>query len=600
MRIAPCAAAAALSSSALLASAALAGEPPGYYDSVDASSTAALRATLHAVIDDHTKIPYSSASGVDTWIVLELADEDPNDPARVLDVYKNASYAKVGAGNPNYDREHSWPNSYGFPDDLVSNYPYSDCHTLFICNGGYNSSRGNKPYRACPSGCVEKPTDVNDGAGGGSGTYPGNSNWSSGITGTAGSWETWNGRRGDVARAAMYMDLRYEGGFHGVTGYAEPDLVLTDDESLIADGNTGQNESVAHMGMLSVLLQWHAEDPVDAREAARNDVVYSFQGNRNPFIDHPEWAYVAFPSTPGLEGDVPSLSIVSGGAQGLALAAGPAHAGELYFLVGTTDGTVPGFEFSGFHVPLNPTGAYWALTLAGPGALLSPNLGFLGPLGSASAAFTIPGGLAPELAGLTVSHAYVTLGPLLELTGASNAVDVVLTGTSGTPQLVINEIDYDQPGADTAEYVEIFNAGTAAADLANVVLELWNGADGTIYKTIALSAAGPSLAPGAFLVVRSSTVVPAAGALSVVFAAAQDNLQNGAPDGLRLVQGATVLDGLSYEGVIPGVTEGALGGGTDNPAGPQALARSSSGTDTGDNDADFAPVGTLTPGAANP
>ena len=48
------------------------------------------------------------------------------------------------------------------------------------------------------------------------------------------------------------------------------------------------------MGLLADLLQWHDEDPVDDRERGRNDVVYSYQGNRNPFIDHPEWVSYVF------------------------------------------------------------------------------------------------------------------------------------------------------------------------------------------------------------------------------------------------------------------------------------------------------------------
>ncbi|HEY9143624.1 MAG TPA: endonuclease, partial [Arenimonas sp.] len=54
------------------------------------------------------------------------------------------------------------------------------------------------------------------------------------------------------------------------------------------------NLSVAYMGRLADLLQWHAEDPVDAKEQLRNEAVYSYQGNRNPFIDHPEWAACIF------------------------------------------------------------------------------------------------------------------------------------------------------------------------------------------------------------------------------------------------------------------------------------------------------------------
>jgi endonuclease I len=47
--------------------------------------------------------------------------------------------------------------------------------------------------------------------------------------------------------------------------------------------------SPAYMGLLSTLIDWHLSDPPDAAEKARNEVIYSFQGNRNPFIDHPEW-----------------------------------------------------------------------------------------------------------------------------------------------------------------------------------------------------------------------------------------------------------------------------------------------------------------------
>jgi hypothetical protein len=103
---------------------------------------------------------------------------------------------------------------------------------------------------------------------------------------------TWIGRRGDVARAQLYLDVRYEGGTHGGTGYTEPDPILTDDPALIQ--TTGVNAPVAYMGLLSALLEWHQQDPVVDKEEWRNDIVYSYQGNRNPFIDHPEWAACVF------------------------------------------------------------------------------------------------------------------------------------------------------------------------------------------------------------------------------------------------------------------------------------------------------------------
>jgi hypothetical protein len=92
----------------------------------------------------------------------------------------------------------------------------------------------------------------------------------------------------------MYLAVRYEGGSHLITGKSEPDLILTDNRSLIGNSNTGSNLSVAYMGLRSTLIQWHKDDPVDDFERRHNDVVYANQGNRNPFIDHPEYVACVF------------------------------------------------------------------------------------------------------------------------------------------------------------------------------------------------------------------------------------------------------------------------------------------------------------------
>lgn len=275
----------------------------GYWSKINTSSASQLRCSIHATIRDHTVYPYS-ASTTDTWDVLEIADEDPAASTRILDVYRNRSYLKgserAGTGTGiTYNREHTWPNSLGFGSatgDLgLPHAPYTDLHMLYLSDTAYNADRGNKPYADCTvaGSCGERPTEANAGAGGGSGVHPGNSNWVMGPDGNAGAFQAWTRRKGDLARAVLYMAMRYEGGKDS-RGQSEPDLEMTDDRSRIVITSA----SPAYMGLLSTLLAWHRADPPDALERARHEVVHQFQGNRNPFVDHPEWATSAlFTST---------------------------------------------------------------------------------------------------------------------------------------------------------------------------------------------------------------------------------------------------------------------------------------------------------------
>ena len=155
-------------------------------------------------------------------------------------------------------------------------------------------------------------------------------------------------------------------------------------------------------------------------------------------------------------------------------------------------------------------------------------------------------------------------------------------------KLVINEVDYDQIGTDANGFVEITNTGGAPADLATVDLVAVNGGDSAEYDRVALTG---TLAPGAHLDVAI-------------------DLQNGAPDGLALLDGATLLDALSYEG---GITAATIGGQTYNlvegtvlPTAVEdsntvagSLIRNPDGKDTNDAAADWAFTTTITRGAAN-
>jgi endonuclease I len=281
-----------------LALTAAAAPPPGYYNTVDTTSPEALRTSLNAIISGHVRFPYTS-SATDTWDVLELADQDPLNSSRILDLYRNQSHPKFGGGNDSYNREHTWPNSYGFPGSGTT--PYTDCHHLFLCDINYNNVRANRPFDDCTSGCSSYATLVHDGTSG--------VNYTKNAS-PVGVWETWDGRKGDVARAILYMDVRYEGA--GV----EPDLIVTDNLSLIVASATGSNEPVAYMGFLSTLLEWHELDPPDDKERQRNDVIYAYQQNRNPFIDHPEWVDLIFgdpwTDAPDLPADWPAPVRIAG------------------------------------------------------------------------------------------------------------------------------------------------------------------------------------------------------------------------------------------------------------------------------------------------
>jgi len=258
----------------------------GYYDHVNTSSPEQLRCSLHQTIKGHTVYPYSG-SGTNTWTILEIAQQDPNNANKIIDIYRNHSYTAVadraGSGGSNkYNREHTWPNSLGFANSNLA--AYTDTHMLWLSDETQNSARGNKPLANCRSGCTELATDLNNGYGG-----PGHSNWYKTPDGNAGSFEVWDHRKGEIARAMFYMAIRYEGiAAEAAHDGVIPDLELTDDRSKIVV--TSNTAAKAYMGLLTDLLDWSEQDPPDAEEIARNDVIQSFQGNRNPFVDHPEWA----------------------------------------------------------------------------------------------------------------------------------------------------------------------------------------------------------------------------------------------------------------------------------------------------------------------
>ena len=162
--------------------------------------------------------------------------------------------------------------------------------------------------------------------------------------------------------------------------------------------------------------------------------------------------------------------------------------------------------------------------------------------------------------------------------------------------VVINEIDYDQPSTDTAEFIELKNTDTSAVDLSQFTLELVNGNGTIVYQTITLPAV--ILAAGDYFVVCANAATVANCDLDV---GPDTNLiQNGAPDAVGLRFNGILVDAVSYEGDTGApYTEGSGVGLEDDPAeAEKGISRCVDGTDNDQNNTDFLLTG-ITPGAAN-
>lgn len=224
-------------------------------------------------------------------------------------------------------------------------------------------------------------------------------------------------------------------------------------------------------------------------------------------------------------------------------------------------------------------------------------------------AATIPPTVTVAADQLSASFAYVDLGNVTSatLTASSGALmDQATVTVQQGAGLVINEVDYDQPGADTTEFVEIFNPTSSGINLAGYTLVFMNGANNTQYASVDLSSAG-TLPAGEYLVVGSSMLL---GQISIPFEIMLPAaIQNGDPDAVGLFSGTTAVDVLSYGGSVTmgnvtGVgtvnfVEGTATAATDNGASTASLVRIPNGADSDNAMADWAVTTAPTPGTAN-
>ncbi|MBL6449627.1 endonuclease [Fulvivirga sp. 29W222] len=278
--------------------------PPGYYNNAEGKSGDPLKSALYNIIKGHVEYPYTSSS-TDVWDILKETDRDPNNPNNVIGIYSNFSMNAALEYNSGdgWSREHVWAKSRG--DFGTTLGPGTDVHHLRAADISTNSARSNRTFAECSELYVD-----------GSGTYQGAT--ASYTSSTSFVWKPRNEVKGDIARMIFYMATRYEG-FNG-----EPDLEIVDYVVDAAD------KSPLH-GKLSDLLAWHNEDPVDNLERQRNDIIYGYQQNRNPYIDHPEYvgliwgevssepttpSFTSTPDTGTVAGDLYAYNITTTGGQG--------------------------------------------------------------------------------------------------------------------------------------------------------------------------------------------------------------------------------------------------------------------------------------------
>lgn len=243
------------------------------------------------------------------------------------------------------------------------------------------------------------------------------------------------------------------------------------------------------------------------------------------------------------------------------------------------------------------------------------------PAGGTTVMLSAGAGTVPATVTVAADQLSATFNYTAPATGMTDTITATLGGststaaiTIGTSHLVINEVDYDNIGTDTAEFVEIYNPSGSDADLSGLALILVNGSNNTSYATVDLSSASVLPAHG-YLVVAGPNVTPATGALKLDPGWTQDEVQNGAPDGMALVDtaGLTVIDALSYEGAMTmanlpnfsgpvSLVEGTALAATvaDSTSADGSLCRKPDGVDTDNANADWQFCATKSPGAANP
>ncbi|MEX0326425.1 MAG: endonuclease [Puniceicoccaceae bacterium] len=241
-----------------------------YYAPATGLSGTSLKTALEDIIDGHSVLSYTPG----VWEAHKDLYEDPDNPANLILFYSQASISKAlqdSGSSPGtyFNREHLWPRSYGVFRSGADN---TDLFHLVPVYKGVNSDRGNQYF------------DYSDPDASGY-ADPANS-LAPECTEDSNSWEPADAQKGWVARAMLYMTTRYN--------YLE--LVDTPPSQAPATDDP-------RMAQLSVMLEWNRKFLPSAKETDVCQRIFDdYQGNRNPYIDFPEFADLVWVTGPSWGG----------------------------------------------------------------------------------------------------------------------------------------------------------------------------------------------------------------------------------------------------------------------------------------------------------
>ena len=245
-------------------------QPANYYNSANGLTGNQLKVALHNIIKGHTSISYAnlwtafwSTDNKGGGVVWDMYSDRPGGtPPYTYYLGQNQCGNYNGEGDC-YNREHSWPQSW-FNNDGTAR---TDLHHIFPVDGYVNNKRDNYAFGEVRSASWTS----RNGSKLGTSKTPG-------FSGTV--FEPIDEYKGDFARAIMYMSVRY---YNEDASWGSSDMTV---------------KSEIKPWAIDLLWRWNEQDPVSDKEKERNEIIFTdYQGNRNPFVDHPEYARMIWDPT---------------------------------------------------------------------------------------------------------------------------------------------------------------------------------------------------------------------------------------------------------------------------------------------------------------